>query len=257
MFLRRSVLFGTIPPEIALGKSNERLHRTTAESSPDTHGLGVVHGPVLSLFLLFLASTPAHAQAPAGANRPIGVPDWYVITASGYFHPSCVRQLAEGDTLLEDVPAIRHSDGTVENVPPCKYPHYTTRGEIVRIEELGELLSPNLTLKRNWIEAGLAGIGTSYGYLTAKWTVPQAPTSNDGQIISLFPGLQSRSFSLYCHGITLFLLETLGLYTLRIAAPREMISQASQRALSTQTMKLKAIFGRLAARERHPAPRGM
>ena len=55
---------------------------------------------VMSLWLVFLASTMAYAQVPAGRNRPAGVPDGYVITPFGYFHPSCVRRLAEGETLL-------------------------------------------------------------------------------------------------------------------------------------------------------------
>ena len=64
---------------------------------------------VLSLFLAFIVSTMAYAQAPAGPNRPAGVPDGYVITPFGYFHPSCVRQLTEGETLLADgiIPALR------------------------------------------------------------------------------------------------------------------------------------------------------
>ena len=66
-------------------------------------------------FLPFLAPTTAHAQAPAGPNRPMGVPDGYVITPSGYFHPSCVRQLAEGAALLADGRIIRHADGTTES----------------------------------------------------------------------------------------------------------------------------------------------
>src|ERR1700693_3998313 len=35
---------------------------------------------VLSLFVAFLVSNMAYAQAPAGPNRPAGVPDGYVIT---------------------------------------------------------------------------------------------------------------------------------------------------------------------------------
>jgi hypothetical protein len=35
---------------------------------------------------------------PAGPNRPANVPDGYVITPVGYFHPSCVQSLAKGET---------------------------------------------------------------------------------------------------------------------------------------------------------------
>src|ERR1017187_5731812 len=73
--------------------------RTVAEDSPilPKTSTVLVTVAVLSLFLPFLASTTAHAQAPAGPNRPTGVPDGYVITTFGYSRPSCVRQLAEGE----------------------------------------------------------------------------------------------------------------------------------------------------------------
>src|ERR1700691_188381 len=80
---------------------------------------------VLSCFLVLLLSTMAYAQAPAGPNRPAGVPDGYVITPVGYFHPSCVRQLTAGETLLADGRVIQHADGTLENVPACNYARYT------------------------------------------------------------------------------------------------------------------------------------
>jgi uncharacterized repeat protein (TIGR03803 family) len=132
-------------------------------------------------FLPFLAPTTAHAQAPAGPNRPMGVPDGYVITPSGYFHPSCVRQLAEGETLLEGGRVLRHADGTTESVPACAYPRYTAHGEI---------LNGPLTISHSYIEYASVTTSTSYGELTATWTVPPAPTSNDGQTVYFFPGLE-------------------------------------------------------------------
>ena len=106
--------------------------RTVAEDSSILPNACRVLVTVAVLILLpFLASTTAHAQAPAGPNRPSEVPDGYVITPSGYFHPSCVRQLAEGETLLEGGRVLQHADGTAESVPVCAYPHYTARGEIL------------------------------------------------------------------------------------------------------------------------------
>jgi hypothetical protein len=193
MPIRRSVLLGTIPPAIA-PNNNALSHQMTAESSPH-HGLAVPRWPAV-LMLAFLVSTTAHAQAPAGPNRPVGVPDGYVITPSGYFHPSCVRRLAEGDTLLENGPAIQHADGTVEKLPVCEYPHYTPSGEMA-IQGLG--VSGNPTA---WVEdaetTSNPPIGTSYGELTATWTVPPDPTPHSSncqipkscQTVLFFPGLQ-------------------------------------------------------------------
>jgi hypothetical protein len=130
------------------------------------------------LFLAFLAFTPARAQVPV---RPAGVPDGYVITPFGYSHPSCVRELPEGDTLLADGLVIQHANGAIENIPACGYPDYTARGEIVTAQ----------TISGNYIERVEATTPTSYGELTATWTVPQVPTSTvNGQPVYFFPALE-------------------------------------------------------------------
>jgi len=136
---------------------------------------------VLTLLLAFLVSTMAYAQAPAGPNRPAGVPGGYVITPFGYFHPSCVLQLTEGQTLLAGGRVMQQADGTLENVPACDYPHYTASGEIVTAGE------PTIN---GWIESANTTTTTSYGALTATWIVPPRPTTNDGQTLFFFPGLE-------------------------------------------------------------------
>jgi len=144
---------------------------------------------VMSLCVTFLASTMAHAQAPAGSNRPAGVPAGYVITPFGYFHPSCFRRLAEGETVLADGHAIQHANGTLENIPVCSYPHYTARGQVV---PAGAKAGP-LLISHSWIEAGDVITNTSYGEITATWTVPPAPTSFDRQTVYFFPGLEDAN----------------------------------------------------------------
>jgi hypothetical protein len=137
----------------------------------------------LGLSLALLASTMVYAQVPAGVNRPAGVPEGYLITPSGYFHPSCVVRLAEGETLEAGL-VLRHADGAVENVAPCIYPHYTASGEMVT----AGVKPPKIG--HSWIEAGNVTTTTSYGELTATWPVPAAPTAKVGQTIYLFPGLE-------------------------------------------------------------------
>jgi len=139
---------------------------------------------VLSLCLAFLAPTGAYAQAPAGPNRPAGVPDGYVITPFGYFHPSCVLQLAEAENLLADGRVIQHADGSIEDVAACEYPRYTASGEIVTAGAQPPAIS------HSWIESAGATTSTSYGALMATWTVPPGPTTNDGQTVYFFPGLE-------------------------------------------------------------------
>lgn len=149
-------------------------------------------GIVLSNLLLFtvLAAglTTAHALTPAGPNRPASVPEDYVVTPFGYFHPSCVRQLGQGDVLHEDEGTVDHADGSKEEIQECAYPHYHSSGEEAREEGSTADTLPNIG--HAWIEYGSVTTSTSYGKIDATWTVPPAPTSNNGQTVYLFPGLE-------------------------------------------------------------------
>jgi hypothetical protein len=144
---------------------------------------------VMSLCLTFLASTMAYAQMPAGPNRPAAVPDGYVITPFGYFHPSCVLRVAEGETLLEDGRVLQHADGTLENIAACAYPHYAASGEIAAAGAT-RVKSPTIN---GWVESASVTTSTSYGEIIANWTVPPAPTSHSGQIVYFFPGLEDAN----------------------------------------------------------------
>jgi len=145
--------------------------------------------PIILAVALLLAVTAipfAQAQKQAGPNRPSAVPAEYVITPFGYFHPSCVRGVANGDTVLADG-RVQHTDGTVDaNAPVCSYPHYTARGDVIAAGASG--LNP-LVIAHSWIEDGATTTSTAYGKLTATWPVPSAPTTYDGQTVYLFPGL--------------------------------------------------------------------
>jgi hypothetical protein len=136
-------------------------------------------------FALVIAISPAQAQKLAGPNRPAAVPEGYVVTPFGYFHPSCVREVASEDTVLADG-RVQHVDGTVDaKAPVCGYPRYSSRGEIVTA-------GPKLpTITHSWIESANSINTTSpFGELTANWNVPPAPTTDDGQTVFLFPGME-------------------------------------------------------------------
>ncbi len=140
----------------------------------------------LTASLVFLASTLTYAQRSAGPNRPAGVPEDYVITPFGYFHPSCVVHLKEGEKLLGSGLTVEHLDGTFTQVPPCGFPHYTARGEIILPGSRTE--SP--TIGHSWVVYSNAQTNSSYGEISATWNVPPTPISSDGQTIYLFPGLE-------------------------------------------------------------------
>jgi hypothetical protein len=131
--------------------------------------------------------TAAQAQAPAGSNRPATVPAGYLITPFGYFHPSCVGHLAQGDELRPDQGVIRHADGTTVKMQQCAYPHYRADGTAVYGDERG-VEDPNIS--HAWIEYASVTTTSSYGGLHALWSVPPTPPSNDSQTVYFFPGLE-------------------------------------------------------------------
>lgn len=125
-------------------------------------------------------------QAVPGANRPATVPFDFVVTPFGYFHPSCVREVKAGDTLLAEG-RIRFHDGTEEtNAAVCSFPHYTPSGALAVI---GSSDVDPLSISWTWIESSQVASSNSYGGITATWTVPQTPLTNDGQTLYFFDAL--------------------------------------------------------------------
>jgi hypothetical protein len=145
---------------------------------------------------------------PAGQSRPAGVPENYVITPNGYFHPSCVIEVKEKETVRADG-NIQHVDGSIENVSACGYQHYTGRGEILTgAQPHGETITgaspppfpssqswmpPPAPSSQGWIESESVTTGGSFGELTASWVVPPTPPSNDGQTLYFFPGMENSN----------------------------------------------------------------
>lgn len=129
------------------------------------------------------------AQVVAGPDRPAEVPEGYVITPFGYFDPSCVLRLAEGETLLTGG-RVQHADGTTElNPAVCNYPHYTPTGLLVA-KGATKVSGPNTPNVNGWLEAVSVATGESYGEIIATWGVPPTPATDDGQTLFLFPGLE-------------------------------------------------------------------
>jgi hypothetical protein len=105
-------------------------------------------GALVSFLVVASALTAIDAQAPAGKRRPSIVPHEYVTTPFGYFHPTCVKQLSEGDILRKDGGVIQHADGSFRRLQACMYQHYNFRGEAAPNTEVG---SPSVN--HGWVEA--------------------------------------------------------------------------------------------------------
>ena len=153
---------------------------------------------VLAVLFMFSASLsgqgPALASnvAIAGPDRPSEVPEGFAITPFGYFHPSCVFRIEEGETLLADG-RVAHADGTVEaTAPVCSYPHYTPTGLLVPVDAR-EASGAQAPVIRGWLEYVSATTSTSYGEIIATWSVPPPPATNEAQTLFFFPGLEDYS----------------------------------------------------------------
>lgn len=126
--------------------------------------------------LAALATSTILAQVPTGPNRPSGVPEGYVITPFGYFHPSCVHTLAEG----------KPNAGRT----PCAHPAFHPDGT-PKVE--GEKPSPaTLPTINGWVESTniTAPTGKSFSAVYVTNVVPPTPANFEGQTLFFFPGLE-------------------------------------------------------------------
>ena len=154
----------------------------------------------IALTALVAGFTAAQALAPAGPKRPAAVPASYVITPFGYYDPSCVTHLAKGDEVRKDEGIIQHANGRAEDIRVCAYAHFKKDGEEVFGDEHANTQASTGTgdaqanqdpsISHAWVEYASTKTSTSYGELIAYWKVPSAPSTNDGQTVYLFPGME-------------------------------------------------------------------
>ena len=128
-----------------------------------------------------IQTSPAASPSPEASTWPPDVPRNYVITPFGYFHPTCVRHVLKGETVLEDG-RIQYADGSVEaSAPVCGYPRYSPQGALV---------TGNEPTTNGWVESASAMTTTSYHKMIVTWAVPPDPGSYNGQTVFLFPGFE-------------------------------------------------------------------
>ena len=116
----------------------------------------------------------------ASADRPAAVPLDFVPTPNGWFHPSCIIEVREDEVVRDR--RIERADGTKRDIARCKHPHYDRRGSAV--------FSDNVAPTVNGWAAHAEDITPPVEWLSATWVVPSSPSSNVGQRVYLFPGLE-------------------------------------------------------------------
>ncbi|MBS0432614.1 MAG: hypothetical protein JSS21_09465 [Proteobacteria bacterium] len=129
-----------------------------------------------------------------GSKAPRNVPSDYVVTPNGYFHPSCVGSLAAGESL-DAGGNVLQANGQVRKIAPCAYPHYAPNGTrlqgdlLPRVSPLTNGTNPEID---GWVVAGqyLLPRSTPARFLAANMTVPPGPSTQSGQVLYFFPGLE-------------------------------------------------------------------
>ncbi len=151
-----------------------------AQSSPLVSPRTYIPDPVS------IPDRPLPGPITAGPRRPANVPEDYVVTPFGFFHPSCVQSIATDETLLADG-RIQRKDGVRDATAPlCKFPRYTHDGSPVTAAKSNPQVN-------GWIESASivpAATNGAYSSLLSLWTVPPAPHADDGQLLYYFPGLE-------------------------------------------------------------------
>ena len=78
--------------------------------------------------LFFAMAALVATRASAEPLRPPNVPAAFEATPQGYFSPTCLHHLEEGDFLNETENTIIHASGAIESIPVCAFPHYDSGG---------------------------------------------------------------------------------------------------------------------------------
>lgn len=154
-------------------------------------------GARLSALLLMLTASaaawsaggvPTAVRDQLRGTVPGVVPADYVITPNGYFHPSCVRRIGAGETVLEHG-QVRRADGRVVRQAACAYPRFTRDGQRIEARSQAPVIN-------NWVaysNTDTANPPPAAGALEARWVVPSEPSKRGRQVVYFFPGLEPAS----------------------------------------------------------------
>ncbi|HEY4393569.1 MAG TPA: hypothetical protein VGP64_05885 [Polyangia bacterium] len=144
---------------------------------------------LLVLFTGVASAGEARHPAPGIVAPPAGVPAAYVLTHSGWFHPSCVVRVGSDETVGADMVVRGRHDGARHfSFGPCAYQRFDLRG---RAMGAGAPAHPAPEAAPA-VYDGYIVYYQSYGGITAGSTlvteeiVPPAPTNVANQDIAFF-----------------------------------------------------------------------
>jgi hypothetical protein len=132
------------------------------------------------------------------------VPDDFVRTHHGFFHPSCVVVLRPDEVWSADLVVRGKDGGEREHVTACPFPRYALTGALLPHGDPVPVHAPSFAPRGggnrvydSWIldyyYAGRLPVGSS---LSTDWLVPLLPNKLADQDIAFFNGVQNDSFIL-------------------------------------------------------------
>ena len=150
------------------------------------------------------AVAPGGDSLPAApGKRPPTVPEGYVATPNGYFHQSCVVELAADETMGADH-KIHRPDGRTRDIAPCAHARYDGQGHAVAPEagpsggkatatRVGALSTDTSATRppsiNSWVETAVDDHNGPLNWISANFTVPSNPAMDSSQLLYYFPGL--------------------------------------------------------------------
>lgn len=168
----------------------------------DSSAMRRLGATVVALCLLFLlVSTASAALKP---DRPSNVPDDFIVTPNGYFHPSCVQHLEAGEVIDVEKKWITRQGFPTKRLG-CNFSHFDAEGrEFSPRATIGLSAPPNtvcpvpnvpcggnqVNYSPSWVIFDSIELASPIAEFWQTTIVPSAPTHQVGQIIYLFPGLQ-------------------------------------------------------------------
>jgi hypothetical protein len=155
--------------------------------------MGLTYGGIAS-------ANPRANDSPPGQevteDRPANVPREFQHTPNGWFHPDCVLEIDEDETVDHAEHRIV-GKGKTRPIVECQHPSYDKHGkerEHGQVAGTGTLIGRNkesaLPTVDGWVSDIFAPI---YGimYLASTWSVPPKPANSNHQTLYLFNSVQS------------------------------------------------------------------
>jgi hypothetical protein len=167
----------------------------------------------LSAMLVTLLGFATRAEAET-VEVPLPGPD-YVMAPGAWMHRSCVLQIPDGATVIEEKDGSLRAelDGReVARQPPCGYPGYPLHTDSTKTDLKSIAIMPakgdgcggddapvpsvNGWLEQSWLDAPTSPWGTAWwNSMSSVWTVPSAPATMSTQTLFYFNGMEPPDYS--------------------------------------------------------------